>query len=74
VSRFRTGELLVPVDRVFGTTVWSADLNDVADVLENGEIATVVRSEDGYGWTWVLTPRGVSGVVHKNNLRKLVQS
>lgn len=68
--RFLRGELLVPKDHVFGTTVWDASFNDVVDSLEANEIVTVTKAEDSYGWTWVLTPRGKVGVVHRANLRR----
>ena len=66
------GELLILKEHVFGTTVWESDLNTVADSLESHEYVTVLEPPDSYGWTYILTPRGKVGLVHKNNLRRPV--
>ena len=71
---FDRGEILLLKEHVFGTTVWEPDLNTVADSLESHEYVTVLEQSDGYGWTCILTPRGKVGLVHKNNLRRSVQS
>ena len=72
MSRFKAGEILVLKEHVFGTAVWADNLNELVDSLENNELVTVTKPEDDYGWTWVLTPRGKTGVVHRNNLRRPV--
>ena len=69
---FDKGEILILKEHVFGTTVWESNLNTVVDSLESHEYVTVLKQPDGYGWTYILTPRGKAGLVHKNNLRRPV--
>ena len=66
--RFKIGELVVPREPGCQTTVWKDDLNDEEDFLDPDDVATVCKSEDSYGWVYVITPRGKRGVVHRSNI------
>jgi len=74
MSRFKTGELLTLKEHLFGTSVWAGNLEDIVDSLDSTEVVTVVRADDDYGWTSILTQRGKVGFVHRNNLAHSVQS
>jgi hypothetical protein len=66
--RFEVGEILFAKPRVFGTAVWTPDLNGVVDSLTGEEIVIATKAESDTGWTWILTPQGKVGVIHRNNL------
>ncbi len=68
---FRSGDM-VSVDGF--VSVWADDLSSSCDSMMKGEVAVVLRDEDGYGWVVTMSPRGYVGLVHQSNLRWLYRS
>ncbi len=71
MTSFKIGELLIARVSLSETTVWNGDLDNSVDSLHQRDVATVLEEEDSYGWVWILTPRGIQGLVHKTNLKRL---
>lgn len=67
---FTKGELLTSVEG--HVTVWGEDLSEDLGVIQNNDLVMVVESTDAYGWTQVMTCRGIRGYVHRSNLQKPV--
>ena len=36
-----------------------------------GEVGMVLDIEDDYGWIVVMSPRGIAGLIHCSNLKRL---
>lgn len=67
--RYRMGDMLIPrASNKYGTAVWDDTMSDAIEVIPDGDITIVVRTEDDYGWVRVLTRHGVVGFVHRTNL------
>lgn len=70
-SMIRKGDLVAGQDDQI-TRVWGSDLTSTLDLIQQGDIALVVEASDRYGWTRVMTARGIAGLVHRNNLQRLL--
>ena len=67
---FDRGDLVMATDRDgLGSAVWDPGLSRGLDTIQIDEVVLVVESPNASGWTYVMTPRGIQGYVHKNNLR-----
>jgi hypothetical protein len=40
-------------------------------MIARGEVGMVLDAEDDYGWVVVMSPRGIVGLIHCSNLRRL---
>jgi len=80
VSRFLTGELLFvrmeegsPSEALQCTPLWEGigAAHGAIDSLRTDELLPVVSPEDSRGWVRVLSPRGMIGWVHRDNVARV---
>ena len=71
MSRFKAGELLRIKQHAFGTVIWTEDLMRATDGIDNHELLITITPENDSGWTKVLSPRGIEGYAHRNNILRL---
>lgn len=68
---YKAGDLVKGFGSTHGTAVWSEDLAEGLDVIEENECAIVTMTPQyAYGWVKVITPRGIIGTIHSSNLSK----
>lgn len=67
----KRGELVYSFYHDYGTAVWDAGLENGLDVIQHDEISLVIKDTDDYGWTRIVTPRGICGIVHQGNLKRI---
>lgn len=68
-SFFETGELVVAQGFV---SVWVDDLSNACDSMKGSEVGIVLAVDDDFGWIKILSPRGVVGLIHQTNLKKIL--
>ena len=62
------GELVCVMNSI---SLWTADLSEACDTMIQGEVGMVLDIEDDYGWIVVMSPRGIVGLIHCSNLKRL---